>query len=75
MRPLTWALKEIDLVVLHRQSTLLICLESLRNRTPSNLKLHHISKNPSLKKKLAGRWAKHNGKSGTVKHLIKDGNP
>ena len=25
-------------------------LESLRNRTPSNLKLHHISKNPSYKK-------------------------
>ena len=28
-----------------------------------------------VKKKLAGRWAKHNGKSGTVKHLIKDDNP
>jgi hypothetical protein len=25
---------------------LYICLESLRNRTPSNLKLHHISINP-----------------------------
>jgi len=24
-----------------------LCLESLRNRMPSNLKLHHISKNPS----------------------------
>jgi hypothetical protein len=23
-------------------------MESLRNRTPSNLKLHHISKNPSF---------------------------
>ena len=31
----------------HRLSTLSLCLESLKNRTPSNLKLHHISKNPS----------------------------
>jgi len=28
-------------------STLSLCLESFLNRTPSNLKLHHISKNPS----------------------------
>jgi len=31
----------------HRLSILSLCLESLRNRTSSNLKLHHISKNPS----------------------------
>ena len=30
-----------------RPTTLPLCLESLRNRTPSNLKLHHIGKNPS----------------------------
>jgi hypothetical protein len=33
-----------QLFVLH-SSTLLFCLESLRNRTPSNLKLYHINKN------------------------------
>ena len=68
MRPLTWALKEVDLVGLHRQS-------GIRNRTPSNLKLHHISKNPSQKyffwqedgAPLANGalCLKHNGKSGT----------
>jgi hypothetical protein len=31
-----------------RLSTLSLCLESLRNRTTSNLKLHHISKNPPI---------------------------
>jgi len=78
MRPLTWALKEVDPVDLHRQSTLSLCLESLRNRTPSNLKLDHISKNPSYKKNLTGRWdplanggtPKHNGKSGTADFSI-----
>jgi hypothetical protein len=53
--PLTWVLKEVNLVGLHRQSTLSVCLESLRNRTPSNLKLYHISKNPWQKKK---NWRK-----------------
>ena len=75
MRSLTWAL---NVAHSHRLSTLSLCLESLRNRTPSNLKLHHISKHPSKKMFLAGRWfhlangvlcfstPKHNGKSGTV---------
>jgi len=56
MRPLAWALKEVDFVAhSHRLSTLSLCLESLWNRTPSNLKLHHISKNPSSKKIFAER--------------------
>ena len=40
MRSLTWALKELNSVGLHRQS-------DIRNRTPSNLKLHNRSKHPS----------------------------
>jgi hypothetical protein len=39
MRSLTWALKELNPVGLHRQS-------DIRNRTPSNLKLYNRSKNP-----------------------------
>ena len=39
MRSLTWALKELNPVGLNRQS-------DIRNRTPSNLKLHNRSKNP-----------------------------
>ena len=68
MRPLTWARKEVDPVGLQRQSTLSLCLESLRNRTPSNLKakIHRNSflwqmgqRGPVL------NTPKHNGKSGT----------
>jgi len=52
MRPLIWALKEIDPGGLHRHTPvdyelLSLCLESLRNRMPSDLKLHHINKYPS----------------------------
>jgi hypothetical protein len=39
MRSLTWALKQLNPVGLNRQS-------DIRNRTPSNLKLHNRSKNP-----------------------------
>ena len=63
----------------HILSTLSLCLESLRNRTPSNLKLPHMSKHRSWKE-MAGIFPppvlvngslcfsipKHNGKSGTV---------
>ena len=61
----------------NRLSTLSLCLESLRNRTPSNLKLHHISKNPPqnffwqedeaplANEALCLSTPKHNGKSGT----------
>jgi hypothetical protein len=46
-----WATVMTACFVAHsnRLTTLSLCLESLRNRTPSNLKLHHISKNPSQK--------------------------
>jgi hypothetical protein len=63
MMPLTWALKEVDPVDLHRQSTLSLCLDPLRNITPSNLKLHHISKNPSF---LAGWCPPPPGQRGPV---------
>ena len=36
-----------DLVGLHRQSILSLCLKSPRNITSSNSKVHNISKNPS----------------------------
>jgi len=44
-----WATLMIACFVAHsnRLSTLSLYLESLQNRTPSNLKLHHISKHPS----------------------------
>jgi hypothetical protein len=75
MRPLTWALKEVHPVGFvahsHRLSTWSLCLESLRNRTPTNLKLNHISKNPWQEDKphlangaLCLSTRKHNGKSG-----------
>ena len=64
----------------HRLSTLSLCLESLRNRTSSNLKLHHISKNPSniffgrkmgplANGALCLSTPKHNDKSGTVSYV------
>jgi hypothetical protein len=44
-----WATVMTACFVAHsnRLSTLSLCLESLRSRTPSNLKLHHISKHLS----------------------------
>ena len=66
MRPLTWALKEVDPVDYQLYH---YYLESLRNRTPSNLKLHHTSKNSYLWQEdvpwSTGPVLKHNGKSGT----------
>jgi hypothetical protein len=58
----------------HILSTLSKCLESLRNRTLSNLKLDYISKNPS--KNCFGRkipppgTPKHNDKFGTDRRDI-----
>jgi len=45
MRPLTWALKEVDPVGLHRQS-------GIQAQEILKFKLHHISKNPSYTKKI-----------------------
>jgi hypothetical protein len=66
-----WATVMTACFVAHsnRLSTLSLCLESLRHRTPSNLKLTHISKNPSKKDEAplpnkALCTPKHNGKSG-----------
>jgi len=78
MRPLTWALKEVDPV---DYQLLSLCLESLRNRMPSNLKLQITFKQKSIVKKK--NWQedapppldnkvvclstpKHNGKSDTA---------
>jgi hypothetical protein len=49
MRPLTWVLKEVDPVGLHRQSGIhsISGNVGIVNRTPSNSKLHHITKHPS----------------------------
>ena len=49
MRPLTWDLKEVDPVGLHRLSGMHSFSGNVGivNRTPSNLKLHHITKHPS----------------------------
>ena len=84
MRPLTWAQKEVDPVVLHRQSTLSLCLELLQNNTFKFKIASHKQK--STVKKLIGRkmgppsplangalclsTPKHNDKSGTGFILI-----
>ena len=49
MRSVTWVLKEVDPVGLHRQSGIHSFSGKVGtvNRTHSNLKLHHITKNPS----------------------------
>ena len=43
IRPLTWALKEVDPVDLHRQSG----IHSQEIGIVNKFKVHHISKNPS----------------------------
>ena len=49
MRSVFWVLKEVDPVGLHRQSGIhsFSGKVGIVNKTPSNLKLHHITKNPS----------------------------
>ena len=76
-----WATVMTACFVTHstRLSTLSLCLKSLRNRTPSNLKLYHIKAKihrnyffwqedevPLANEALCLSTPKHNGKSGTV---------